>query len=335
MKKIEKRQHRHGFFRWIALALLVLTGLAAFFIPPVQPDIKAASAEVAGPLFSLPVIGDFYLTNSLIGMLLVDLIIVGLAWAIRKILKSSSIPGRSISGVIIAILEVLFNLTERTAGKWAKEVFPWFATITLTVLVANLLDLLPGIEGIGLLVPSVSGYVIETLIPGVLSTITRQTNAAQLYSLVTFVRSPSTDLNFTLALGLIAVISIQVMGLRYQGFTYLKRFFNVSTLFSKPGLGIMDFMVSLLELISEFAKIISFTFRLFGSIFAGMVLLALSGTLIPVIGQSGVMLFELFMGLIQALVFGLLTMVFMSQAIRGEEQEETPKDEQRIPVVER
>ena len=96
----------------------------------------------------------------------------------------------------------------------------------------------------------------------------------------------------------------------------------------------MDFLVSILELISEFAKIVSFAFRLFGNVFAGMVLIALSGTLLPVFGQSGVLLFELFMGLIQALVFGLLTMVFMSQAMHSEEQEETPKDELPIPVVE-
>jgi len=334
MKKIEKHQQRHGFFRWIALALLILTGLAASFIPPVQPDLEAASAEVAGPLFSLPVIGDFYLTNSLIGLVLVDLVIIGLALAVRKILKSGSIPGKSIGGVVIAILEVLFELTEKTAGKWTKKVFPWFATITLTVLVANWLDLIPGVESVGLLVPSATGSAIKTLIPGVLSTITRQTEGTKLYSLISFVRAPSTNLNFTIALSLIAVISIQAMGLRYRGLSYLKRFFNVSNLFSKPGLGVMDFLVSILELISEFAKIVSFAFRLFGNVFAGMVLIALSGTLLPVLGQSGVLLFELFMGLIQALVFGLLTMVFMSQAMRSEEQEETPKDELPIPVVE-
>lgn len=79
----------------------------------------------------------------------------------------------------------------------------------------------------------------------------------------------------------------------------------------------MDVVVGLLELISELAKIVSFTFRLFGVMFAGTVLVALMGSMLPVFVPSMVYMFEIFMGLIQAFVFGMLTMVFMVQATQG------------------
>jgi F-type H+-transporting ATPase subunit a len=84
----------------------------------------------------------------------------------------------------------------------------------------------------------------------------------------------------------------------------------------------MDFLVGILETISEFAKILSFTFRLFGNMFAGMVLMALVGVMVPVFVPSMIMMFELFIGLIQAFVFGMLTMVFMAQATQGHASEE-------------
>jgi F-type H+-transporting ATPase subunit a len=80
---------------------------------------------------------------------------------------------------------------------------------------------------------------------------------------------------------------------------------------------LLDIFVGLLEFIAEIAKVISFSFRLFGNIFAGSVLLFLIGSLVPVFVQSGVVLFELLVGTIQALVFGMLTMVFMTMATQG------------------
>jgi F-type H+-transporting ATPase subunit a len=102
-----------------------------------------------------------------------------------------------------------------------------------------------------------------------------------------------------------------------QGLRYLTKFFNVTTLFKKPFFGAIDFAVGLLELVSEFSKILSFTFRLFGNMFAGMVLLFLISSMLPWFFPSLVMTFEFFIGLIQAFVFGMLTMVFMSQATQG------------------
>ena len=83
-----------------------------------------------------------------------------------------------------------------------------------------------------------------------------------------------------------------------------------------------DIFVGLLELMAEFAKIISFSFRLFGNIFAGSVLLFVMGSLIPVVVQSGFLFLELLVGVIQALVFGLLTLVFMTMATMSHDEHE-------------
>ncbi len=130
-----------------------------------------------------------------------------------------------------------------------------------------------------------------------------------------FLRAPSTDLNMTVALALIAVVMVQVLGFRALGASYLTKFFNFKTLLTSP-LGAIDLAVGLLELIGEFAKILSFAFRLLGNIFAGSILLFVMSFLVPFLPWPFFLL-EFFVGIIQALVFGLLTAIFMSQATAG------------------
>lgn len=133
------------------------------------------------------------------------------------------------------------------------------------------------------------------------------------WHILPYIRVPSTDLNMTLALALISVVMIQVMGFRALGIGYLTKFFNFSTIFRSP-LGGIDVAVGLLELIGEFAKILSFAFRLLGNIFAGSILLFVMSFLVPVIVPWPFFLLEFFVGIIQAIVFGLLTAIFMSLA---------------------
>lgn len=137
-----------------------------------------------------------------------------------------------------------------------------------------------------------------------------------------YVRAPSTDLNMTASVALIAVIMVQVLGFRALGPAYLTKFFNFKTLFSSA-LGSIDVAVGLLELIGEFAKILSFTFRLLGNIFAGSILLFVMSFLVPFLPWPFFLL-EFFVGIIQAVVFGLLTAIFMNQATasHGGEHEE-------------
>jgi F-type H+-transporting ATPase subunit a len=221
-----------------------------------------------------------------------------------------------------SILEVLYNLTESSAGsKWARTIFPWFATILIYVLFANLLRLLPGFESIGVLhhVEPGEGHAIQELGGGWANLLPQEGE----YILAPFFRGVSVDLNFTAALALIAVIAVQFIGVRAQGAGYFSKFFNTRRMFKVPFFGAMDFLVGLLELISELSRILSFAFRLFGNMFAGVVLVAVVSGLLGFFSIIPAMLFmfELFVGVIQAFVFGMLTMVFMAQATQGHGEE--------------
>jgi F-type H+-transporting ATPase subunit a len=215
------------------------------------------------------------------------------------------------------------------------------ATIVLLVLVVNWMELIPGVDSIGFIHEAEGpqeGHPVQTLgYLGSLPVITIVKSALEEAGgavgavegvarvdrgsvLVPFVRVASTDLNFTLALALISVVMTQVYGVRALGARYFGKFFNTGTLFSKPMFGAIDFGVGLLELVSEFSKILSFTFRLFGNIFAGSVLLFVIGSLVPVFMPSMFLMLEFFVGMIQAIVFGMLTLIFMSQATAGHGQ---------------
>ncbi len=325
----EQRRWRWGVNRWFVLLFIVLGYFGWQAYPPILPHIQLP-AEVLSetPMFTLPVIGDFYMTNTIVAVLIADVILLALALWVRRAMSGDTLLLSGLPGAVEAILEALYELTETTAGKWAKQIFPWFAAITLLVLVVNWMELIPGVDSIGFLHHDDHGYPVETVsffgaeIEGVRTIVEGGAHEAaehseDLYGVVPWVRVASTDLNFTLGLALVSVFMTQVFGVRALGASYFTKFFNVKTLFSKPMFGAIDFGVSLLELVSEISKVLSFSFRLFGNIFAGTVLLFVIGTLVPVFAQTFFLLLEFFVGLIQALVFGLLTMIFMAQATVG------------------
>lgn len=313
------RKWRWGVYRWWVLGFIILSILAVSFIAkPIQPHIQVAPERIfLEPIFTLPVIGDFYLVNTLPALLLVDLIIIVLALFVRKGLQGGNLIPKGVSAIFEMLVEALYNLTETSAGKYTKQIFPWFATIFVLVLVANLTKLLPGFETIGFMHPNEHGFVTKS-IGGNWDILTPEVaHAGDGFVVTPFFRGLSTDLNFTVALALISVIMTQVIGVRAQGMRYFTKFVNFTTMFKKPALGFMDFIVGLLELISELAKVLSFAFRLFGVMFSGTVLVALVGAMVPVFVPSLIYMFELFMGVIQAFVFGMLTLVFMAQATQG------------------
>jgi len=131
---------------------------------------------------------------------------------------------------------------------------------------------------------------------------------------VPFLRGSATDLNFTFALAFVAVAMTQVYGVWAVGPGYFEKFFQFRRLASGGPFGLIDFAVGFLEIILEFAKILSFGFRLFGNIFAGALLLSIVGALTAVAVPAGLYLFEIFFGIIQAYVFFLLATVFISGA---------------------
>ena len=140
-----------------------------------------------------------------------------------------------------------------------------------------------------------------------------------------FIRVPSTDLNMTLSIALIAFVMIQFIGFKALGIGYLGKFFAFGTLFKSP-LGGIDVAVGLLELIGDFAKILSFSFRLLGNIFAGSILLFVMSFLVPILPWPFFIL-EFFVGIIQALVFALLTAIFMNLATVSHHHDDDHADE--------
>ncbi|HEX8992210.1 MAG TPA: F0F1 ATP synthase subunit A [Anaerolineales bacterium] len=325
-----EEKKRRPWRRWVLLGLMIVGWILASIWIPVRPEITAAPEKlIEQPLFTLPApLGPFYLYNTIPTLILTVVLIGVLAFftnrSLRKSQETDLVP-RGIGNAMEAFFELIYNLTEGSAGaKWAPKIFPWFATIMFYVLFANLLKLIPGFESIGFIRAATGeGHPTAPLFGSVLQLLPKVEETGG-FILVPFVRGVSLDLNFTFALALISVVMTQVIGFQAQGFGYLSKFFNFTTMFKKPFFGAMDFLVGLLELISELGKILSFSFRLFFNMLAGIILVAVVAALMGKITIVGSMLylFELFVAAIQAFVFGMLTMVFMSMATQGHGHEE-------------
>ncbi len=150
-----------------------------------------------------------------------------------------------------------------------------------------------------------------------------------LFHITPFVRGPATDLSLTIGLAVLVVVLIQAWGVWALGPAYFEKFINLSALgnVGKRPLGIIDFIVGLIEIISEISKIISLGFRLFGNLFAGGVAL-MAVTFLLAIAVPGVIFgLELIIGLVQALVFAVLTLVFAVQAQESHHHDDAHHDD--------
>ncbi|HEY4495547.1 MAG TPA: F0F1 ATP synthase subunit A [Candidatus Paceibacterota bacterium] len=228
-------------------------------------------------------------TNSVLTAWLVTVVLTILAVAATREMRF--VP-RGIQNFFETIIEYVLGLVEQVMENrdQARRIFPLVATIFLFVLFANLLGIFPGIGSVGIIAKHG-----EEFIP-----LLRPTNA---------------DLNMTVALAMISIVAIQILGAVALGFLkYSKRFFN----FSSP----LKLIIGLFELLGEFTKIISFSFRLFGNIFAGEVLLIVIGFLAPYVIPVPFLFLEIFTGFIQAFIFAILTLVFYKVAITQEVEEE-------------
>lgn len=238
----------------------------------------------AEKLFSL---GSFPVTNAFLIGVLVSL---GLITVTQLALRKKTLVPRGLQNVFELIVEGLLAFIESvTQDKdQAKKFFPLIATIFLFVLFSNWFGLLPGMGTVGL-----------------------NHGTGDHATIIPFIRSTSADLNFTLALSLMTVITVQFTGIAALGILKYGKKFLVSP-FHKPY--VIGTVVGLLELVSEVGKIISFTFRLFGNVFAGEVLLTVMLHLVPYFLPLPFMFLEIFVGFIQAVVFSMLTLVFMKMA---------------------
>lgn len=219
-------------------------------------------------------IGGLGLTNSLFLAIGASVILVASAFVLRR--RISVVPGKFQSAAEMG-LEWFLGLMESTLGSVSKaeKYFPLIATIFILILTSNLLGILPGVGSffIG------SGH-----------------------ERIPILRSPAADLNFTLAFAVISVIVSNILGAAAVGvFSHIGKFLN----FKNP----IKFFIGILEIVSEIAKIVSLSFRLFGNVFAGEVLLTIIFFLAPYLIPLPFLLLELFVGLIQALLFAMLTVV--------------------------
>jgi F-type H+-transporting ATPase subunit a len=187
--------------------------------------------------------------------------------------------------------------------KKAKEFFAYAFTIFLFIAFSNWMGLIPGVGSIGFF-----EVVKETAKEGVHGA-AEGGHGGGYFPLF---RAGSSDLSFTIALALTTIIYVQYIGFKHLHLGYLKKYFNFS--------GPIQFFVGLLEIVSELAKIISFSFRLFGNIFAGEVLLVVMTFLAPFIIPIPFYGLEIFVGFVQALVFMMLTLVFLNGATASHDE---------------
>lgn len=275
-----------------------------------QPNISG-STEITTEttLFAEPVahIGGFTITNSLINSWMAVLILVIFFILVGK--KIKKIP-RGIQNLFEIILEQALTLADSITSdrKKSEKLLPITLALFLFILVNNWLGLLPGMGTIGF-VESEGGH--NLFIP--------------------FFRGGTADINTTLALALIAVIGSHVVGVITVGaWGHLNKFVNLKALAEIPGkikndvsvvlVNPIKAFVGIVEFIGEIAKVASLSFRLFGNIFAGEVLLASMMALFAFFLPLPFMFLEIIVGLIQALIFSLLTLVFMTIAMESHEE---------------
>lgn len=230
----------------------------------------------AEPVISL---GPLVITNSMLTSVLGTGIIVGLTiMAARRVtVHPTSMIGQTLemcSETLLTVIERVTNNRQR-----ALTYFPLLATLFLFIVVNNWLGLLPGVGSI---------------------TVATKEGVAPL------LRAATADLNTTFALAIISVLIAQIYAIRRLGlFSHIKKYVSLNPLL---------LFVGILEFISELTRMISFSFRLFGNIFAGEVLLIVISFLLPLVAPLPFFFLELFVGFIQALVFTMLTLVFLEIA---------------------
>ena len=242
-------------------------------------------AHVALAAEKLIQIGPIPITNSLLTTWLVTLLLIGFAYLATK--NISTVP-RPLQNLAEFLIETFQDLVATIAGEKTKVFFPIVASFFFFILFGNYLGLLPGIGSIGFFLPSEASAkegVHQVFVP--------------------FFRSINSDLNTTAALAIVSLITTHILAIKYLGLgSYLKKFFSLNPIF---------LFIGLLEIIGEATKILSLSFRLFGNIFAGEVLLTTASTrLFAFIIPIPFYFLEILVGFVQALIFAMLTLVFMT-----------------------
>lgn len=262
----------------------------------INNEIVHENTIFAEPIFH---IGGFNITNSLLNSWIVVFLIVALSLIIYK--KIKWIPGK-LQNVFEMVVEQFLDMFDSVTGSREKSLkfFPLVFAFFVFILINNWLGLLPGIGSIGQVV---SEHGEKIFIP--------------------YFRGATADLNTTLALATIGVVASHVLGVMSVGiWNHLGKFINLKAVldipkkvFKEPVILIVNpikIFVGLLEIIGELAKVASLSFRLFGNIFAGEVLLASMSAILAFGLPIPFMFLEVIVGLIQALIFAMLVLVYLT-----------------------
>ncbi len=237
---------------------------------------------IAEPIFH---IGSFAVTNTLFTSWIVLVVIIVLAFIFSR--KIKTVPGR-FQSLGEFVLEKFMDFMEAFAGSRAtvRKFLPIVATIFFFVLASNWMGTLPGFESIGF---HTTEHGEEVFVP--------------------LFRTVNSDLNMTIALALIIVIGSHIVGFASIGTKH-----HVGKFLVNPFKNPIGAFVGFLEIIGEFSRVVSLSFRLFGNIFAGSVLMLIISFLAPYIIPIPFLGLELFVGFIQALVISVLAMMFFGSA---------------------
>lgn len=221
-------------------------------------------------------IGLFPLTNTLLDTVLVDVILIGGTFYISR--KLSLIPINPLQNIAESVIETFYGLTESVGQHIAPKIFPYFMTFFLFILFINWSSLIPGVGSIGFF--------------------------EKHHEFVPLLRGATSDLNTTLGLALISAVATHSLSVKTIGIKdYLGRYFSLNPI---------NLFIGILEIISELTKIISLSFRLFGNIYAGEIVLLTVSSIFAFVFPLPFLLLEIIVGMVQALVFSMLTMVFMA-----------------------
>lgn len=278
------------------------------------------------PLAAEPIfyINNFAVTNTIINSTLTMIGFVIFAFVISlAINRSKSSAPRGILNFFESILETLYGYFDSVTRDRKKTIqfLPLVGTLFFFILVSNWIGLLPGIGSIGRYLLH-EGHV----------------------ELIPIFRPATTDLNLTLAMSLVAVITSHVLGIAVIGtFKYFNKFIKVADLwyavksFNPMNIltAVIEFFVGFLEIISEVAKLLSLSLRLFGNVFAGEVLLTVLAGILPFILPLPFITLEIIVGVVQATVFSMLTLVYLTVATTevASHHDNHPEDLEPTPTM--
>ena len=304
------------------IALLIVAGVAVLVAGNLLMPVPQAAIEVAAEPIGLGPV-----TNALLTSFILSAAILLVAFVVGRNLKLR--PG-GLQNVVEALVEGLDNLINQTATRtWAPRFFPICTTIFIFLLVSNWFGILsPALGSIGIIHASDHGSLAAediTFLRGSAEQVLAD-HAAHggdahhdadhaKFLIVPLLRAPSSDLNLTLTMALITMFLVQVFGFWSRGVGYIGQFLRFRSLKTKGfAMGLVDIFVGFIEGLSEFAKVVSFSFRLFGNIFAGEVILIVITSLVSLVLVVVFFGLELFVGLIQAFVFFMLSLAFFHLA---------------------